>query len=134
MRRLRVTSTAALLALILVSTVQGAVRPRVLVAKRGDTTVTAATHKTMTKNDRLLVRGYGRRLAARWQVHCFTESGFTVAQEPAGSEPLVSGRPHAILNPMVFPRDRRDGVPVVMTCNVRVRLIGKGLIRLQILA
>jgi hypothetical protein len=134
MLRLRVTLSAALLALILVSTVQGAVRPRVLVSKRGYTTVTAATHKTMAKSDQFFVRGYGRRLAARWEVHCFTESGFTVAQEPGNSEPLISGKLHAILNPMVFLRDRQDGVPVVMKCNVRARLIGKGLIRLQILA
>jgi hypothetical protein len=126
--------TAAALALILVSTVQGAVRPRVLVAKHGLTTVTAATHKTMAKSDRFFVRGYGSHLAARWEVHCFTGSGFSVGQEPGNSEPLISGRLYPIVNPMVFIRERRDGVPVVMRCNLRARLIGSGMIRLQILA
>jgi hypothetical protein len=126
--------TVASLALILVSTIQGAVRPRVLVSKHGSTTVTAATHKTMGTSDRFFVRGYGSHLAARWEVHCFTNSGFTVGQERENAQPLISGRLHAILNPMRFLRDRRDGVPVVMSCNVKARLIGKGLIRLQILA
>ena len=134
MRGLRTTVNAAALALVLVSTVQGAVRPRVLVAKHGLTTVTAATHKTMAKSDRFLVRGYGSHLAARWEVHCSTGSGFSVGQEPGSSKPLISGRLYPVLNPMVFLRDRRDGVPVVMRCNVRVRLIGSGMIQLQILA
>jgi hypothetical protein len=134
MRSLRATMTAAALALTLVATVQGAVRPHVLVAKHGLTTVTAATHKTMAKSDRFLVRGYGSHLAARWEVHCFTGSGFSVGQEPGNSKPLISGRLYPILNPMVFLRDRQDGVPVVMRCNVRARLIGTGMIQLQILA
>jgi len=134
MRRRRVTLTVASLALVLVSTVQGAVRPRVLVSKSGSTTVTAATHKTMTKNGGFFVRGSGSHLSARWEVRCFTYSGFSVSQAPGTSQPLISGKLNAIPNPMQFLRDRQDGVPVVMRCNVKATLTGNGVIRLQILA